>query len=169
MLSLHVSVRDSATPELQALLKKAKNLRPVFRQVEKNIMAPLAMTAWGRSGLKSQTGELKGAITPWAGRYSVGVTLRQKKGADLIAAKGHTHMKGRKKGKGYKNRGLPRKTIVRSYLRQGHPVKKYARLTQPPWGDIPSRPFFVTKADVAAQMSKINQMLLEYLTNAQSR
>lgn len=111
--------------ESQLLMWRVRDFSPVLSQAKSLYMQPMARRAWASSGLKSKSGALKKAITPFSGKSSLGVWLRTSKGKDLVLAKANVHTYGRKK---HENRqGINRKTG--------------ARRRPSPWGDIPARPF----------------------------
>jgi hypothetical protein len=130
--------------ELQRLL--VRDFTPVMAKIRDRYMEPLARSAWASSGLKSRTGELAGAVTPFAGKVSAGIGLRTTKGKDLVLAKAYAHTFGRKKASS--KRGVNRKT------------RKYKRPS--PWGDIPARPF-IPSALPSHLREPIENMIKEYI------
>ena len=130
--------------ELSRLL--VRDFTPVMTKIRDRYMAPLAERAWAESGLHVRTGELKGAITPFAGKVSAGIGLRTSRGKDLVLAKATTHAFGRKKGEA--KRRMSRKT------------KKLKRPS--PWGDVPARPF-TPDALPAAMVEPIQDLIREYI------
>lgn len=98
---------------------KIKNFSPVMARIRDRYMRPMARRSWAASGLNRISGELKAAITPFAGKRSSGVGLRTWKGRDLVLAKAVVHTYGKKK----------------------HEYHRRRNRKKSPWGDIPARPF----------------------------
>lgn len=145
-----IEVKDNGVSEaLKKLAQRCGDLSPVMRKIEQEVFEPAARAAWAASGLHSKSGELKSAITPFAGKVSSGVGLRSYKGRDLVWPKAVTHTFGRKKGS-----AKPRSSRVRRLF-----LRKY----QSPWGDIPARPFIPSEADVRSQSNKIINLIEEYI------
>lgn len=145
-----IEVKDNGVMDaLARLAKKSSDLSPVMRKIEQEIFEPEARAAWEASGLHSKSGELKEAITPFAGKVSSGVGLRSYKGRDLVWPKAVTHTFGRKKGS-----NKPRSSRVRRMF-----LRKY----QTPWGDIPARPFIPSESDIREKSAKIMKLIEDYI------
>jgi len=148
---------------INTLISKAKDLSPVMRKIERDIMARQRIQAWNRSGLNSNTGKLKKSIKTWSGKTSAGVSVKTSGPDDWQQiAKAGQHMAGRKKGKQRRRR---RKLRVKSYTRNGKKVRSYMRKSLSPWGDIKARPFMPT-ALTAGQKNKIKKLTREYLAKS---
>lgn len=160
-----MEVKDCITPTLSKMARNLDDFTPVMARVEREILKPMRLSAWAGSGLHSRTGQLLGAVTPWHGKTSAGITLKTKRGSDLILAKAATHSRGAAKGsfdrrkkkqwkvKGYTT-GSGRK--VRAHIKRGGVF---------PWADIPAREFFITKQDLENQKPRVGAMIQEYLQN----
>lgn len=145
-----IDIKDHGVSDaLRKLAQRCSDLSPVMRKIEREVFEPAARSAWASSGLRSKSGELKSAITPFAGKVSSGVGLRSYKGKDLVWPKAVTHTFGRKKGS-----AKPRSSRVRRLF-----LRKY----QSPWGDIPARPFIPSEADVRSHGNKIINLIEEYI------
>lgn len=149
-MNIRVQVNESVVPKLQELLKRSGDLSPAMQRIQREVFDPLAAQAMARSGLRSRSGALFGAVTPFSGRVSAGVGLRAQGGRrdkGLVFAKASTHTFGRKK---FSNkRRVNKKTGV--YFRRS------------PWGDIPARPFIPGVVDVNTRMDMITSIVEEYL------
>jgi hypothetical protein len=151
-------------PTFESIAKRAEDLSPVMSNIKTFMVAPRAARAWLTSGLQSQSGELRDAITTWSGKVSAGVTLRTKKGRDLVLPKGQVHTYGKKKQAKVKKKQVR----VRAHSRAGVNIGEHMR-TNPgsPWGDIPARPFFVTGKDFGqGESGKIREMIGKFIKNA---
>jgi len=140
---------DGVVDALRRLAKRSEDLSPIMRKIEQEVFAPEAEAAWAASGLHSKSGELKSAITPFAGKVSSGVGLRSYKGRDLVWPKAVTHTFGRKKGSNKPGRSRVRRMFLRKY--------------QTPWGDIPARPFIPSESDIRARSGRIMKLIEEYI------
>jgi hypothetical protein len=161
-MAVELVVKDSISPELYRLAKRADTLQPVMRRVKDEILDPMVAAAWSASGLQSRSGSLLAAITAWHGRSSAGVTLKAKGGrADVgrVFAKAATHSRGAKKfsfKQGYyrsKKGGRKKSSILKAKRRS-------------PWGDIPAREFFPEEEGLERKKSAIVNMIMEHLQNA---
>ena len=165
-MQIEAKVVDNMTPTLQRMLKKGHDFSPVMARVEREIFAPLKLTAWGRSGLHSISGELFRAVETWHGKSSAGVTLKKKKAFDLVPPKAVTHTYGRKK---FSNKQGYKRIKIRGYdKRRGedrHAKYVFGEKRRSPWGDIPARPFFPTKRDFDLKQKIIFRMIQEHLSN----
>ena len=148
-----ISMSGGFSPIAEELARmRVRDFTPVMGDIRDKYMRPLAQAAWAGSGLRSISGELHGAVTPFAGKVSAGVGLRTVKGRDLVLAKAITHTFGRDKWSS--KRRFDRKT------------RKYRRRS--PWGDIPARPF--TPSTLPGPMqSEVESMVIEYVRNQLAR
>lgn len=164
MAVISLDMRDSMTPELQKLVKRARNLSPAMRQVEGQVMGHLKRKAWAGSGLKSRSGELYGAIEVWHGKKSAGVAVHKPPGRNLVLPKAVTHMEGRDK---HQFRLKPRRKVsahYRKHHRSGkrHRVSEHMRRNLGgPRGDIPARRFLPDGFSVSDER-KIVKILEDY-------
>lgn len=164
-MDIKMTVKDNLTPALKRIAKRGDDLMPVMDRIENEIMKPMRTAAWGSSGLRSRSGELRNAIATWHGKYSAGITLRSKAGRDLILPKAATHMGGAKKG----SFGRQRKSAfkVKGYFANGRRVKAYTKKAGVfPWGDIQARVFFPEEVALERKRSAIIAMIKEHITNA---
>jgi hypothetical protein len=149
---------------LDQLGRRSQDFSAVFARVEDEILKPMRRAAWVASGLHSITGELEGAVAPWHGKVSAGITLKRKKDYDLVPPKAVTHTFGRKK---FSNKqGYERTRVKRYDRRRGedrHAEYSYRKRKRSPWGDIPARPFFPEAQVLAAHKTRVLAMIEEYL------
>ena len=132
-----------------------KDFSPVMEKVRARYMSPMAWQAWSRSGLRSHTGELKGAVTPFSGKVSAGIGFRTKRGKDLVLPKVYTHTFGQRRMFKWKKKYM-RKNPKRAFGTWvgGRGVS--------PWGDVPARPFIPSEFPVHMQ-EPVRDMVREYL------
>lgn len=164
--SVELTIKDFLSPELQRLARRCSDFSPVMAKVESVILKPLKRSAWDSSGLLSRSGELLGAIDTWHGKTSAGITIRSKRGRDLVIPKAVTHTKGAKKGKFGRKRKSEFK--VKGYTaRGGRMVAAYRKKTGVfPWGDIPARKFFPEQEELQRETPVVEKMIKEFLQNA---
>lgn len=168
-----LTVKDSITPELYRLAKKAESLKPVMARVEREILSPMVATAWSASGLQSRSGALERAVVAWHGDESAGITLRAPRGRrdkDLVRAKADTHTWGRRKWSTYRavfSAGFrtSKKTGKQKWSNKIMASKTWKRVRSP-WGDIPARKFFPEERLLAQKKPAIISMIKEFLQNA---
>lgn len=164
-MQIEAKVVDNMTPTLQRMLKKGHDFSPVMARVEREIFAPLRLTAWSGSGLSSRSGELFRAVDTWHGKSSAGVTLRSNAGKDLILPKAATHTGGAKRGSFKANRAKGYR-VKRYATKGGRKVKEYIKRSYTvPWGNVPARPFFPTAAEIERHQGKVHRMIQEHLSN----
>jgi hypothetical protein len=157
---LTITLTDTATAQLDRLGGRMADLSPVMRRIEREMFAPSIGPAWAKSGLKSRSGELRKAATAWHGKVSAGVTLRTRKGRDLVLAKASTHLQGRKK-QAFKKKDFIK---VAGHTRMGRPVQPFSRKNPgSPWGRISKRPFFPVESQFAIQLATIKNMIATYI------
>lgn len=156
-----IKVTYKVRHDLEQILAKAEDISPVMQKVRLTLLAPKAKAAWQKSGLKSRTGQLEQAITPWSGKRSTGVTLRTKRGRDLVLPKASIHMSGAKKQK-WKKKQTGK---VKAHKRGWSSVSEYERRNPgSPWGDIKARPFFLKRnALSAAEQTTIAAMVERHI------
>jgi len=148
-----VSLRGGFGPVTEELARlRIKDFSPVMAQIKDRFMAPAARAAWAASGLHSRSGELEGAVTPFAGKVSAGVGVRTIKGRDLVLPKAIVHTYGRKKWAN--KRTINRKT------------GKYKRRS--PWGDIQARPFTPNELPAGAK-AEAEQMIVDFINDRLGR
>lgn len=149
-----VTTIDSIDPALGKITDGLENMTPAMSRIESSVFKPLAISSWASSGITSRTGELKQAITPWSGKRSAGVSLRTRKGRDLVLPKAHTFMKGCK-GREFKRKDEYKVTRnSKIFMRKN---------LGSPWGAIKKRRFFPTKSLLISQMDRIEQIISRYL------
>lgn len=153
---------------MKKLELSVKDFSPVTKTIEKVFLATAKRRAWSASGLKSRTGELKGAVTSFSGKVSFGVGLRTKKGEDLVLAKAATHTFGRAK---WSNKQDSKRIKVRGYDRrrgeERHAKYIYVKKRRSPFGDIPARPF-MPQILPDREVRRIEEMLTDYIRKAMS-
>ncbi|MGV0961862.1 MAG: hypothetical protein ACOYB1_18710 [Limnohabitans sp.] len=155
-------VKDMISPHLARMAKHVSNFTPVMARVEREVLKPLRLTAWGRSGLRSRSGQLFAAVETWHGKRSAGVTLKSDRGHDLILPKAMTQAHGAKKNAFSRRRKKQWK--VKSYSRIGLNIRAHVKSKGPlPWGDIPARPFVPDERDLRQHQEKISQMVGGYI------
>lgn len=148
-----VSLRGGFGPLAEELARLLiKDFSPVMTTIKDRFMVPLARASWTASGLHSRSGELEGAITPFAGKVSAGIGVRTVKGRDLVLPKAIVHTYGRKKWAN--KRGFNRKT------------GKSRRRS--PWGDIPARPFTPDSLP-AGYKAEAEQMIVDFINDRLGR
>lgn len=157
-MSAKITVKNDATKRLRKLLRVARNLAPAMRQIERRVlMVPIA-GAWQRSGLRARSHELRKAVQAWSGRRSAGLSLRSKRGRDLVLPKAYTHTFGAHKqqwhGKG-KNRASYKVTRGGSTFDRKNPGS--------PWGAIPARPFFPDTGRFTAQRDRMGEIITRFI------
>lgn len=165
---ISIDIKDHLSPTIQRLSKHVTNFTAVMARVEKEIFKPLRITAWGRSGLRTRSGELFAAVSTWHGKRSAGVTLKSDRGHDLILPKAATQAHGAKKNAFSRRRKKQWK--VKSHIRHGIKIKAHTKSKGPlPWGDIPARPFMPDEQDLEQRKSTIGRMTEEYIQDVFSR
>lgn len=131
-------IKDGVSPELNKILKKAKDVSPAMKEIGNSILKREMWRAWYGSGLTSRSGELRSAIKTFFGKRSAGVSVKKPKGRNLVIPKAITHAGGRaahtfRKKTEYK---------VSAHMRGGKQIDEYTRKNVgAPWGDIEARPF----------------------------
>jgi len=165
---ISVDVNDHISPSLQRMAKNISDFRPVMARVEKEIFKPLRLAHWGRSGLRSRSGELFASVETWHGKRSAGVSLKTKAGHDLVIPKAMTQSRGAKKNAFSKRRKKQWK--IKSHIRRGVKISAHVKSKGPlPWGDIPARPFMPEDQDLKQHQSAIGKMVGEYIQDVFSR
>ena len=163
-----IEIKDHISPTLQRMAKHITNFKPVMARVENEVFKPLRITAWGRSGLRSRSGELFAAVKTWHGERSAGVTLKSDRGHDLILPKAMTQTQGAKKNAFSRRRKKQWK--VKGYSRRGVKVKAHTKSKGPlPWGDIPARQFMPKDRDLEQHKAAIGRMTEEYIQDVFTR
>ena len=158
-MSAKITVKNDATKRLRKLLRVARNLAPAMRQIERRVlMVPIA-GAWQRSGLRARSHELRKAVQAWSGRRSAGLSLRSKRGRDLVLPKAYTHTFGAHKqqwhGKGaFKSEYPVFRKSGRAFMRKN---------PGSPWGAIPARPFFPDTGRFTAQRDRMGEIITKFI------
>lgn len=154
-----LSISDGISPEMDMLLKKTRNLKKAMKQVEQRVFNPLRRKAWARSGLQSQSGELKNSVEAWSGKKSAGVSVHSNAGSDLVIPKGLTHMRGARRHE-FKKRN---RATVKSHGRAGQSVRSHQRRnTGSPWGDVKKRQFIPQRLS-GSDTQKIVKILMDHI------
>ncbi len=158
---LTVTINDTVvTNELARIAELADDLTPVMNRIRGEVFSPAIAPSWALSGLHSASGELRQAITAWSGKRSAGITLRTRKGRDLVLPKAMTHTKGRSKQAKAKKKIL----TIKGHSRGGRSVLGHERRNPgAPWGDIPARPFFPDDNILATAAGLIETMITEHI------
>jgi hypothetical protein len=153
-----VRIDDQITPALKRMVRRTKDLSPVMRRVETEIIMPMAVKAFAASGIHSRSGELQRAIQTWHGKKSAGVSVKDH-GKTLATPKAAVLSEGRKKAS-YKTKKRP----VRAHRRNGRKVRRHARKSIAPWGDIPARPFIPTTHNVkGSDLDRMGSWIKAYM------
>lgn len=154
-------MKETATPELQRLLKRAGDLSPGLKKVEDGVLRPLKRRAWSGSGIRSRSGELKESVVTFHGKRSAGISVHTVPGKDLIIPKAHTLTKGAKRHQ-FRVKKPP---LVRAYRRLGRLVAPHRRfMIGTPFGDVKARPF-VPKRLEPADERKAAEIIKEHMTD----
>lgn len=154
----NVTVNENVTKKLRRLLRIARNLAPAMRQIERRILMTPIYGAWQRSGLRARSHELRRAVQAWSGKRSAGVSLRSKRGRDLVLPKAFTHTFGAHKQQ-WHGRGANRASYA--VTRGGTTFRR--RNPGSPWGAIPARPFFPDRARYEAQRDRMADIITSYI------
>lgn len=154
MSKIEMKTLDEISPELGKLAKALRNMRPAMKRIEREVFVPMVVTSWLRGGLRSRTGELRKSITPWSGKTSAGVSVRTKRGRDLVLPKAFTFLEGRR-AKQFK------KKDTYKVKRGGTTFDR--KNAGSPWGAIPRRPFFPESADLRGKTDRIKNIIAAFL------
>lgn len=150
---------DGISADLSRRIKRARDMRPAMKEVERQVMQPLRASAWKSSGLKSRSGELKKSVVTFAGKKSAGISVHTTPGHDLVIPKAVTLSEGRRRREHRKRD----RTAVKSHTRKGRRISGYVRRNVgSPWGNIKARPFIPDRFS-GAETSKITAILTRYL------
>ena len=154
MSRIVISANDHMSPDLARLAQALRDMKPALKRIEREILRPLAETAWMQGGVQSRTGELRQAITPWSGKRQAGVTIRR--GSGLAIPKAGLLMKGAKKHK-FKKRA--KYTVF--HPRTNRPFAR--KNLGSPWGRVRKRAFFPTRQELMGKTNRIELILAEFL------